>query len=187
MQMRIAELTAALALSLASDSSAGEVYDFVAFGGAAPSSYIYFSLAKNPVPSVVAADGLYFELANVTYGEGGLSGCPCTGDFYFYTADSQYGGGLYTPAGLYVGVQLFNGPVAAPTFKLGDFSVDFRDVDGEFESLGDVSVMPSTTTSVPEPASWILMLAGFSMIGWAARHGKLNGIFPDLRRQIDRR
>jgi hypothetical protein len=172
-QIRIVEFAAALALSLASEASAAEVYDFVAFGGAAPSSYIYFSLPKYPVPNVVSSDGSYFELANVTYGEGGLSECPCTGDLYFYTADSQYGGGLYTPAGLYVGVQLFSGPVTAPKFKLGDFGVDFRDLDGELESSGDVSITPSAPTPVPEPALWTLMLAGFSMIGWAARDRKV--------------
>ncbi|MFS0738107.1 PEPxxWA-CTERM sorting domain-containing protein [Sphingomonas sp. 1P06PA] len=62
------------------------------------------------------------------------------------------------------GPQLYTGPVNAPTFRTGTFSLS------EYEGPGSYTLTISEIgTAVPEPASWALMIGGFGLIGSAMR------------------
>lgn len=96
------------------------------------------------------------------------SGCddPCaTLEVSYFTLAAGGGLSIADDTGLRFsafGEQLFTGPPERPTFRLGEFAFD-HDRDG---APIDARL---TVTSVPEPASWGLMIAGFGLTGAAAR------------------
>lgn len=94
--------------------------------------------------------------------------------FHFYT--DAGGGGFdlislgatffrYSPAG----PSIFTGTVSSPTFVSGEY--DFTDFDLPALSY-HLSVTTDAVAAVPETATWAMMLAGFGMIGFAARRRK---------------
>lgn len=69
---------------------------------------------------------------------------------------------------------LFSGTYAAPTFNLGTYS--FADTvasaDGEqFTGNSNLSIT-SVNGAVPEPSTWMMMVAGFGLLGGAVRYGR---------------
>jgi hypothetical protein len=88
-----------------------------------------------------------------------------TGDVYFTQADlnrdgvnhawsTSFAGDKYIPAGTYVAFEDMRGG--------GDFN--YHDETFVFDN---VSVVPA---AVPEPANWLMMIAGFGMVGFVRRH-----------------
>ncbi|MET4663978.1 PEPxxWA-CTERM sorting domain-containing protein [Sphingomonas sp. PvP056] len=57
--------------------------------------------------------------------------------------------------------------------KNGSFDSFFASIGGSFSS----DPAPILVSTVPEPASWALMLTGFMMLGAALRQGRKNGTF----------
>ena len=90
-------------------------------------------------------------------------------DLYFFNAAS--GGGMeiddfYAGLTLLVtdGSQLYSGLEGAPTFLTGTFAM------AQYQGPGHYSLTISATTSgVPEPATWAMMVGGFGLMGATLR------------------
>lgn len=70
----------------------------------------------------------------------------------------------------FTGPRLFSGPTSAPVFSVGTFELSSL-VSGR--STLTISEVQSV---VPEPGTWGLLLAGFGMIGLAARRSRRAGM-----------
>ncbi|GAA0751045.1 MULTISPECIES: PEPxxWA-CTERM sorting domain-containing protein [Sphingomonas] len=98
-----------------------------------------------------------------------LAGVSGTIDNVAATFDLGFGSPSYffnfglinTPTGFVsTGLSLYTGTEAAPTFKLGTFTLT-PNTPGPAYSL--------TISAVPEPASWAMLLAGFGALGTMVR------------------
>jgi hypothetical protein len=69
------------------------------------------------------------------------------------------------------GEQLFTGSTERPTLRLGEFTFD-RGRDG-----APINAV-LTAASVPEPASWALLIAGFGLTGAAVRRRRVGVLEP---------
>jgi hypothetical protein len=109
------------------------------------------------------------------------NGSPVTDTYYFFTfAD---GGGLADTAGYYnilgrspdssyrYGIQIYTGPESHPTFTSPGFWEAWGPVF--YNSYTDhYDTISISLTSVPEPSTWVMMLAGFTALGFAAARRK---------------
>lgn len=145
----------AVAVAVASPASAAQ-YNFVITG----SQTIKFVLDASPTPPIVDP-GNYFVLAGVS---GTINNAAATFDLGFGSPTYFFNFGLFNnTVGLgfvSTGTTLFTGTEAAPTFKLGTFTLT-PDSPGPNYSL--------SITAVPEPASWAMLLAGFGALGMRIR------------------
>ena len=90
-------------------------------------------------------------------------------DLSFYPPTN--GGGLFSSElfDLY-GPQVFSGTTDAPLFAAGVFTLAVGSPVGpQTETL----TITDTAASVPEPASWAMMVGGFGLIGAAMRRKKV--------------
>jgi hypothetical protein len=131
-----------------------------------------WEMDEMPVPT--SFDATSFRLANVPGNFAGVA-APVT-LFFFTAAASPNVGGLGVLGsdlkGYGVsGEQLFTGSTAAPTMRIGSFTLDGIFLDPERLELVTVSDAFSLRIgpSVPEPASWALMAAGFGLAGAVLR------------------
>lgn len=144
----------AVSLTSAADAAA---YLFTLSG---PNAAV-FALDSSPTPA--AAGNGYFTLANIA---GTYNGSPATfADLTFFSTGATSGGFLASSGGSALidleGAQLFSGTTASPTFTLGTFNLD----DGFYHAY----TLSITAAAVPEPASWLMMLLGFTTIALAIR------------------
>ena len=129
-----------------------------------------FTLNQSPT---VQPDGDRFDINNV---DGVFQGVPETfnltyfdnGNIFLYgeTVDIQF-------TGL---VNLFSGTIAAPKFILGSYPF-YGNVEGilpdePISGLGRYNLsITSVPGGVPEPSTWMMMVAGFGLLGGAMRYG----------------
>jgi len=145
--------TAALAATAPAQAAP---YRFVITG----SQTIKFVLESSPTPPIVDP-GNYFVMPGVT---GTIDNVATTFDLGFGGPTYFFNFGLINNivgmGFVSTGAPLFTGTEAAPTFKLGTFSLT-PDTPGPAYSL--------TISAVPEPASWAMLLAGFGALGGMVR------------------
>jgi len=143
------------------------------FTGSATAS---FTLLQSPTPSFVNPNNFGFNsVAGTFQGAPALLGVGFgTGGDFNLASGMTYVMGL--PNGLPGGTNLFSGTTAAPTFNLGTYSF-FGDIvtqnDGApTHALGNFSLsITSVSDAVPEPSTWMMMIAGFGLLGGAMRYG----------------
>ncbi|QYE35362.1 MULTISPECIES: PEPxxWA-CTERM sorting domain-containing protein [Sphingosinicellaceae] len=75
-----------------------------------------------------------------------------------------FGSGQFGATG-YAGLGYENTPSGSPTLFRSFFSDDWA----SFSDTGVRITVEGATAAVPEPAAWALMIAGFGMVGFAAR------------------
>ena len=160
--MRLFTLALAAAAALTAVAADAATYKFLVtdpdatLGGQAFSPY-YFYLDSSPTPA--AYDATSFTIDGTTYGSTIYGNYSVFDTFTFY--NDAYGG-FSDLENIYLNPVLFTGSTDHPTFKLGTFALDNF---GSGASITISEVLPS----VPEPASWAMMLAGFGAIGVVLR------------------
>jgi len=144
---------------------------FTITGGATAS----FIVDPSPTPSSVVTC-CYFELYPMP---GTFQGSPATsmtaefnsgGESFFLFSSSAWilgNGETGTPS------PMFSGSLASPTFNIGtyDFSGGFKSADDTTTPIS-FTVTISDASAVPEPSTWMMLVAGFGMIGGAIRYGR---------------
>jgi hypothetical protein len=150
----------------------------------APNGVFSLSFQVNDPPAVVASGSNFFKTtySNASYTLNGnpvvLSGSEAT----FFTTESldfcfSSNGCQYQMTSQGGSPELFSGPTASPAFVTGSYQVNqwFTAVnnvnDGGSPSGGTITVA-STGAAVPEPATWILTLAGLLMAGVCRKRGR---------------
>ena len=63
---------------------------------------------------------------------------------------------------------LFTGSINNPTFKMGSFALTQYNGTGTYT----LTIAPTATGAVPEPASWAMMIAGFGLVGGTLRSAR---------------
>jgi hypothetical protein len=126
-----------------------------------------FQLQSSPTPTQVFPDS--FSVANVSGTYQGVAG---TKTPFFYIASIGGGFGLKNSNNnqfplVSDGPQLFTGTVAAPTFKTGTFSLVQFNGAGRYALT--ITNLDAPAPTVPEPATWAMMIGGFGVIGAASR------------------
>lgn len=116
----------------------------------------------NPRPSV-SIEGLGFIVNDVRGTFGGISG-PLA-DLNFYAIGEGGGLEIDDPARgdravlITNGPQLYSGGEFTPTFRTGSYALT------QFDGAGQYDLLIESVASVPEPASWGLMIVGLGVIG----------------------
>lgn len=121
-----------------------------------------FEVDSAPTPDAVhdSPGFSYFEIDNVKLIADPTNPAPpaSPADLLFF---DQITGGAFSTADFvtisYFGTQLFDGPVEAPTFRLGT-----SDISGALDGTNGTITISQV---VPEPATWLLTIAGFAMFG----------------------
>lgn len=114
----------------------------------------------------------YDYLVSNSYISGTFDGSPTTFALSYYATAQQGGFQLYfngaRPSISPIGPQLFAGTIANPTFLTGTFLFP---TDFSGATINDQLVISdgSTPSSVPEPASWSMMLVGFLGVGFVVQ------------------
>jgi hypothetical protein len=163
-QMNMKAIACAVTLSalLVGGAQASEVLITIT---SASGPTVAFELPRSPTPDDINTGYLFyfFDL------HGTLNGAPADlGETAFYeeaTQDGGLGDDYYTLSG----AQYYSGTLENPTFILGNYPN--QTIYRSNGSVADVDI-----TSVPEPATWALMLVGFGGLGAAmrARRGALS-------------
>ena len=131
------------------------------------------SFTLNQSPTVQPGGGL-FDINNV---DGVFQGVPATFDLEFTDKGQIL---LFTQsADIYLSgpVNVFSGTIAAPKFILGYYpwvgGAEGENQSGEtFSVKGDFNLsITSVPGGVPEPSTWMMMVAGFGLLGGAMRYG----------------
>ena len=131
-----------------------------------------FTLDQSPTPSYVHPS--YFYMSDLV---GTLQGVPTNMDAVF-----DLGGQFSLLYGVTIadgnaGKDLFSGTTAAPTFILGTYSltgfiITNFDTSDESRRPGIFNLsITSVPGGVPEPSTWMMMVAGFGLLGGAMRYG----------------
>lgn len=130
---------------------------------------IFFQLDSNPVPDFTIDDILpVFNFYGGLY----YNGREYFGTVFFLPVGPREGGfsvgdniSFYHEA---TGAQLFSGPASAPVFQTGSWSFTDSFYGGP-DSVDYTMTITKAAAAIPEPASWALMLAGFSVVGAGLR------------------
>ena len=138
------------------------LYDFTLTGD----YEAHFQIDSSPVVSVLDPDA--FSVLNVA---GTFAGVAGSRNVTFYTPVYYGGMAISQPDPFFsemsvFGAQVFIGPIGTPTFVLGSY--DFTG----FIGAEDGKVVQLTITAVPEPDSWLLMIAGIGVLAAVARTRK---------------
>jgi hypothetical protein len=125
-----------------------------------------FSLAASPAPPDFSTS-TYFEMENVSML---VNGTPETGNVYFQDSSSGGGSQIYgttiTLDDVGIGnFQLFQGTNTAPTFNLGQFTMDNDTY--RTNPLDDATITISNTPISPAPEPGSLILLGTGVLGMA--------------------
>lgn len=123
-----------------------------------------FQLDSNPIPDV-AFNGTGFYLFDRAFSRASTG----IADIDFSNSTSSGGLVIFDDRAVrYIlsasGPQLYTGTEAAPMFRTGTFALT-----DDFGTGSYTLNIASAIGAVPEPATWAMMLAGFGMIGFAAR------------------
>jgi hypothetical protein len=161
---RVSVTAAAIAMALAGGAHATDDLFTVTEISLIPENSVTMTFTLPASPTVDAANthlGLNFVVDSVTiiynkstYTDDGV-------DFYNinnYGGMSDYGYNLFAGFGPQ---QFYSGSEFSPTFITGTYSDQFDYATDLFATL--------TITSVPEPTTWTLMLAGFGALGGVLR------------------
>lgn len=111
--------------------------------------------------------GFHYSNVNIFSKGGGFT------DFSYNDRDIDYGGGDYLVLDAGMGVRFFN--INFPK-KLSDVmeSISFRARSGyeinAFYDDREINTATLTVAAVPENSTWLMMLAGFGLIGAATRY-----------------
>ncbi|WP_081668621.1 PEPxxWA-CTERM sorting domain-containing protein [Sphingomonas phyllosphaerae] len=137
-------------------SAAPFFFDFVSKD---PAESVSFTLDSDPTPSNVY--GTYFQILGVPQKTwAGVS----TGRLNFFSGSGQ-GGFLSEYSGASTaGTVLFSGTLSKPSFIAGTYNLR-----GFGSSSGGSLTITNLAASVPEPASWMMMILGFGVVGYAMR------------------
>jgi hypothetical protein len=158
MDMRIGLLAAALLASTAvgGAASASELlFSYSEPGG------IDFSFEQSSMPTPIAYSSGFSVQVPVTELSSNIG--PFSDIFWYSTGDlGQFDTDTSTVYIVY-GPQIYTGPESAPVFAPGVFP-------GEDQTNGLDGTL--TITAVPEPAAWLLMIAGIAGIGLTLRRGR---------------
>jgi hypothetical protein len=134
---------------------------FTITGGATAS----FIVDPSPTPTAVTAN--YFQLYPLS---GTFQGSPDSSMLAEFDDDGGFD--LLGSTGTIVSFGIpgmFSGPLASPTFNTGIYgSIGlFQGIPIDFTvTISDASA------AVPEPSTWMMLVAGFGMIGGAIRYGR---------------
>ena len=133
-----------------------------------------FTLDSHPTISGTEP-GLDFYILDVAGTYGGLDG---NADAYFFNAANDGGIELHDSLTntLLVSAEdqvLFTGGINNPTFKTGSFALTEYNGTGSYT----LTIAPTATGAVPEPATWAMMIAGFGLVGGAARASRRSVAF----------
>jgi len=158
-------IAAALLMSTLTAPAQASVYTFNISGDYVAS----FRLRSSPTPND-AQNSSYFTVWDVSGFSDALVGLA---DVTFY--NSVLGGGIgiedyRVSRRLLVtdGPQLYSGSEAAPTFLTGTFALTQFNGSGRYT----LTIRDEAVAAVPETVTWAMMLAGFGMIGFAARRSQ---------------
>jgi hypothetical protein len=157
---RVMLALALAALSLVPSQAAAAVDLFTISGNGTSAS---FNLNSSPIPSGTSSTDFLMSDVAGTY-----NGSPTTfAELFFFV--SGEGGGLQLNTQFLTlydlgGDQLFTGTTSNPTFIPGNYLMS---TFGSEDHLYSLSI--SSSSGVPEPATWTMMMLGFGAIGLALR------------------
>ena len=161
-----AELLAS-AITSCPAAAAPLLFDFVALNS---SQSISFTLDNSSAPNFSGSD--YVEFDNVaTSSAAGKSVAQIT----FYVSSSLGGFSIYQNSDLFAdtrGPQVFSSDTTRPVFASGSYIV----AAGNPGFTGGTLTIKAVAAAVPEPATWAMMVAGFSAIGFAMRRRKHDAV-----------
>jgi hypothetical protein len=132
-----------------------------------PTVFASFQLDSSPVIDPInVAPGIAFAIADVagTF-QYGATTRTTPQPINFFNASQR--GGLVVGTDFFLafdGPQLYTGTEAAPTFRIGSFTL------ATLSGGSPIALTIAEVPAIPEPASWALMLAGFAMVGGAIRY-----------------
>lgn len=156
--MRLSAVAASLALLCAFPAAAATLVHFE-LGGPHSAS---FDIRQQPLPTSYAL-GSSFDLAGVTGVFDGAAGIR-TVRFFNNALD-----GGFSVVGDFVAnyTQLYSGTEARPSIYTGDFLL-VDPVTGATSGL--IIYQSGTVGDIPEPATWMTLIAGFGLVGAGLRH-----------------
>lgn len=156
--LRSAKLAAVMGLSIALGTGAAHAagIDIFTFNSPQIMGTLTTSIPSSPTPSAFVP-GVSFDLSNISLI---FEGTPLTGTATFFTAGGAGGGGV-----VFNGPLLFSGPVSAPTFNLGTFTLSgVADLgNGGPQAVTGTLNIAAAPSSVPEPLP--LALTGTGILG----------------------
>lgn len=122
-----------------------------------------FQLDANPTPDIEVDGG--FTLLNVAFDQSPTG----FANLNFYSTSNSGGFDIEDPTtihffGNFLGPQLYTGTEANPTFKTGTFALT------DDQGAGSYTLnIASAIGTVPEPATWGMMILGMGAVGFAMR------------------
>lgn len=171
MKQRLFALAALTLLTATPAWASPLTFSFVGEG-----SSFSFQLDSRPAPYATSDDQTTFELTPIGLEGGRIS--DFGGGVYFYTSDFDnfsYGG-IATVDGNFStsGAQVFSGPVSAPVFATGRYSlIGFDGVTPD----GVLTISAPSVAAAPEPTNWLLMIMGVTSVGWVMRRQRRQAKF----------
>lgn len=128
-----------------------------------------FQLDSNPTPTTVIPSSAPFfigdqiQFANVPGTFNGVVGTSNIGFGNGLAASFQFSSALFSQ---FSGQAIFTGTANAPVFAPGVFALNNPFFGGATLTITQVAA------AVPEPATWMMMLLGFGLIGASMRYGR---------------
>ena len=159
----IALAGAAILAAMSASAASATVYLFDLSG----SKSAAFSIDTAVPPAFTSTSSLIGDQIRYDNVAGSFGGAPGIGSIGFGTglvAGFQISG---TSLGFaqFVSPDLFTGPLTSPVFNLGTFNLT-----SIFAGASTLRISRAATPgAVPEPATWMMMLAGFALTGAAMR------------------
>lgn len=127
------------------------------------------------LPTLTFDLGSVFTLSNTVIWNYGGGCCSSTRNVDSFTISLSTNGSTYTPFGTFALTNSTTDPFGADTISLSGsaryvrFNVLSNQGDIDFTGLSEVQFNGLTAGAVPEPATWLMMLAGFGLIGAGLR------------------
>ncbi len=165
--MRKLLLAATAALAMAAPAAAVTTYNFSLTGAFTAT----WSMPASPTPDTPGDalsdfSGITFTLPDTStlVSDFSIYSNSVSGGIYIYDQNSddpvKYRG---------LGDEIYTGTPAAPTFKLGTFTLyNISNIQN-----GTLTISGPSVGGVPEPASWAMLIAGFGLTGAAMRRRRV--------------